>query len=329
VSRESSVSPVAYVFPGQGAQKVGMGRDLWEEFSWARERFRLAEELTGIPFAELVLRGPEAALMETIVLQPALFLVETLLSDVLRDLGAPPPAVVAGHSLGEYTALYAAGVFDFAQGIRLTHARGVAMAEAARQNPGTMAAVVGLSPDLVESVCREVSALGEDFGVEAANVNSPEQVVISGRAAGIEEAGRRLLALGARRVVSLRVAGPFHSSYMAPARKELEAVLREIDLGEPTVPVLVNAWARPVRSAAEIREALLDQLVRPVRWVETVRALRDLGVETIVEVGPGNVLTGLVRKTDSGFSLYNVASWAEARAVADRLRSAGGVPEES
>ncbi|MBT9252984.1 MAG: ACP S-malonyltransferase [Brockia lithotrophica] len=329
MSRDLSLPSVAYVFPGQGAQKVGMGRDLWEALPWARERFRLAEDLTGISLAEVVLRGPEAELTETVVLQPALFLVETLLFDALRDLGAPPPVVVAGHSLGEYAALYAAGVLDFAQGIRLTHARGLAMAEAARQNPGTMAAVVGLSPEVVESVCREVSALGEAFGVEAANLNSPEQVVISGRAAGVEEASRRLLALGARRVVPLRVAGPFHSSYMATAQKELGRVLREVALREPSVPVLVNAWARPVRSAAELREALLEQLVRPVRWVDTVRALRALGVETIVEVGPGSVLTGLVRETDPGFSLYNVASLAGAQVVAGRLRSASDVEEDA
>jgi len=316
-----STSRIAYVFPGQGAQVVGMGRDLWEAFPWARERFCEAEALTGIPLAEIIFHGPEAELTKTVILQPALFLVETLLFDALRELGAPLPAVVAGHSLGEYVALYAAQVIDFATGVRLTYVRGRAMEEAARQNPGTMAAVVGLSPEVVEGICREVSALGKPFGVEAANMNSPEQVVISGQVTGVEEASRRLLARGARRVVPLRVAGPFHSTYMTRAQRKLSQVLREVVLDDPLVPVLVNAWARPVQSAAELREALVEQLIRPVRWVETVRFLRNLDVKIVVEVGPGRVLTGLMRKTDPWFSLHNVSSYREAEDVAGLLRS--------
>ena len=290
----------AYLFPGQGSQHVGMGQDLYERFPEARALFDAADAALGFGLTERMFGagGDEAAeqeaLQQTDVTQPALYVHSLAAAAVLKERGHTPDQV-AGHSLGEYSALAAAGALDFEDGLRLVRLRGTLMAEAGHRRPGTMAAVLGLDDDDVAAVCEEASQEGSV--VQAANFNAPGQVVISGDEDAVARASEQFKAQGARHVVPLPVSGAFHSPLMEYARDGLREALLETDVQAPRCPVYLNVTATPTSDPNEIQKRLLEQLTAPVRWSETLRRMQQDGATRFIEVGTGKVLTGLVRRT--------------------------------
>jgi [acyl-carrier-protein] S-malonyltransferase len=282
----------AWVFPGQGSQYLGMGRSIVEADSGARALLDRASELLGYDLAALCWEGPEEKLKQTEYTQPALLTVSTMLGSILNANGLVPD-VVAGHSLGEYSALVAAGSLDFETAVNLVARRGRLMEEAVPEGRGTMAVLLGLDYEQVVSICRE-AAQGEV--VEPANLNCPGQIVISGHRKAVERAMALGREQGARRVVELDVSGPFHSSLMRPAAEIFAEDLAGAALRDPQVPVIANATADYVQEAAEIRKVLVKQLYSPVRWEETIQRLISHGVDTFIEVGPGRVLAGLIKR---------------------------------
>ncbi len=281
------------VFPGQGAQKVGMGKDLAEAFPAARDSFRAIDDALGAPLSRLMWEGPEAELLETRNAQPAILAHSVAVFAVVRN--RLRPAGAAGHSLGEYSAYVAAGALSPVAAARLVRERGELMQRAGTARPGAMAAVLGLESAAVERCCRDASADGAV--AVAANLNAPDQTVISGDPAAVTAAGDACKAAGAKRVLPLKVSGAFHSPLMMPAREGLEAALRQAPIEDPAFPVVANATAGVVRDRADAVRLLGEQLTAPVRWVECVRALAALAPDpTFVELGPGNVLTGLLKR---------------------------------
>ncbi len=289
----------AYLFPGQGAQRVGMARDLYETFPQARRRLDAADRLLGLPLTRRMFgtgeaATDEAALRQTDVTQPALYAHSLAAVAVLQARGQAPD-MVAGHSLGGYRAVAAAGAVTFAEGLRLVRLRGQLMAAAGERRPGTMAAVIGKDDAEVEALCAEATEAGEGL-VQPANFNAPGQVVVSGDEGG----ARRLMARGAEqgaRVLPLPVSGAFHSPLMAYAREGLAEALGQLALRPPRCPVYLNVTAAPTTDPATIRSGLLEQLAAPVRWAQTLRAMQADGAGRFVEVGAGKVLSGLVRRT--------------------------------
>ena len=282
--------PIAFVFPGQGSQRVGM----LEAAPLAEDVHRLvdaAEALSGQDLGRLAATGPDSALADTRATQPLLYLADWAWACGLETAGITP-AVVAGHSLGEYAALAFAGVFSVEAGLELVTERARLMADAATGTPGTMAAVIGMDSESVATLIEPVS------GVWVANDNAPDQVVLTGTHEGIERATRALSEAGARRIVPLNVAGPFHSPLMASAAGEFADILGSADFSDARIPVIQNALPQPTQDAASIRERLVAQMTSPVRWVETMDAIRGMGVSTVVETGPGAVLAGLARRFD-------------------------------
>jgi len=280
--------------PGQGAQKVGMGKDLAERFPAARALFEAVDDALGVALSRIMWEGPEEELTRTHNAQPAILAhsaaVLALIGEVLGR-----PAAAAGHSLGEYSAHVAAGSLPAAVAARLVRRRGELMFQAGRERPGAMAAVLGLDTALVEAACAEASS-GSGVAVPA-NLNTPEQTVISGDPEAVARAGEGCRARGAKRVVPLKVSGAFHSPLMAPAVAGLRAALAEAGFGDPRCPVIANATAEPVTTAAEALRTLAEQLTAPVRWVECMRRAAALAPGAVfVEVGPGNVLTGLLKR---------------------------------
>ena len=284
---------VAFVFPGQGSQRVGMGRALAEAFRESSEVFAEADRVLGFPLSRLCLEGPQEELQLTANTQPAILATSVA---ALRPLLARGhrPLWVAGHSLGEYSALVAAGALGFADALETVRRRGQYMQEAVPVGQGAMAAILGLDLAAIEEACR---AAEEGEVVAPANVNSPGQVVIAGHARAVDRAMERCRAAGAKRAVRLPVSAPFHSGLMKPAEERLARDLASLPLKDPEVPLVRNVDARTVRTAAECRDGLERQVSRPVRWQESVELLAREGVRTFVEVGPGTVLGGLVRKT--------------------------------
>lgn len=280
------MSGLAFLFPGQGSQAVGMGRDLVSRFPAAAALFAQADELLGLPLSQRCFEGPEEELRQTSLTQPALFVHSAAVCLVLQERGIEP-AWVAGHSLGEYSALVAAGVFDFATGLELVRRRGLLM-QAQRQ--GSMAAVLGLEDQQVVEICAQAS------GAVAANFNSPGQVVISGEVEAVARAGKLAAEAGAKRVVELPVSGAFHSPLMEPAARELAGLLQAVEFRAPRVPVLTNVAAAPVRDPRQLQEQLIQQMTSPVRWTAIMQCLAGLGVTRALEVGPGSVLRGLARR---------------------------------
>ncbi|HEX2093569.1 MAG TPA: ACP S-malonyltransferase [Longimicrobiaceae bacterium] len=286
---------IGLLFPGQGSQAVGMGRDLAERFPEARETFREADEALGFALSRLCWEGPEEELTLTANAQPALLTHSAAVWRVLRKEGVQVVAA-AGHSLGEFSAYFAAGSLDFADAVRAVRRRGELMLEAGRVRPGTMAAVLGLDDAVVEGVCGEASTDGSV--VVAANFNSPGQVVISGDVEAVERAGALLVSAGAKKVTGLNVSGAFHSPLMAPAEAGLQVHLDSVALRGPAFPVVSNVTASPVSDADEARLLLVRQLTSTVRWTDSVRTLLQLGVTRFLEVGPGKVLTGMLKRID-------------------------------
>ncbi len=291
---------VAWQFPGQGSQAVGMGQDLADAYPEAAEVFRRADEILGVPLSRLCFEGPAEELTDTINAQPAIFTHSAAVLAVLRNRKPDfHPDFVAGHSLGEYSALYAAGVLTFEDALRLVRERGRLMKLAGERQPGGMAAILGLDLETVEQICREVRE-GTGLPIQVANDNCPGQVVISGDVQALEQAMEKAKAAKARRVVRLAVSIAAHSALMATVSEEFARVVRDTPMQPPSVPVVMNATARPATDIEDIRERLIAQLTSPVRWTETVRYMIDQGVDTFYEIGPGDVLTGLVKRIDRG-----------------------------
>jgi [acyl-carrier-protein] S-malonyltransferase len=280
----------AYIFPGQGSQFPGMGKDLYEQSDVAKEMFAKANEVLGFDIADIMFNGTADDLKQTRVTQPAIF----IHSVILARLADVKPDMVAGHSLGEFSALVANGTLRFEDGLRLVSKRALAMQSACEANPSTMAAVLGLSDEAVEEACAEVS----DAVVVAANYNCPGQLVISGSNEGVGKAGELLKAKGAKRVLPLPVGGAFHSPLMEPAREELEEAIKNTTFNTPACPVYQNVNALPATDVNRIKENLISQLTAPVRWTQSVQRMLADGATSFIECGPGKVLQGLVKKID-------------------------------
>lgn len=301
---------LAWVFPGQGSQEVGMGRDVYESSDAARRVFERADDALGIPLTRLCFEGPEDELRRTINAQPAIVTVSVALLEAARerdhDLVESRPGYVAGHSLGEYSALIAAGVIDFEDGVRLIRERGRLMQLAGERNPGTMAAVLGLDEGVVEEVCQE-------SGAEITNLNGPGQIVIGGRRPAVLRAMDLAKARGAAKVMELNVSGAFHSSLMQPAVEGMAEAVAAVTFHDPHVPVIANATAEPLTTGASLKEELLRQLTTAVQWQRSVELLARLGVTAVAEIGPGRVLAGLIKRIARNLQTHNINS---ARALA-------------
>ncbi|MGZ4031657.1 MAG: ACP S-malonyltransferase [Tumebacillaceae bacterium] len=285
----------AFVFPGQGAQTVGMGKEMAEQHPEAAAIFKRADEALGFALSEIIWEGPEDKLALTYYTQPAILTASIALYEVFKKAGITP-VCTAGHSLGEYSALVAAGALTFEDAVRLVHARGTFMDEAVPAGQGAMSAVMGMDRDTLAGLCRDVSATHGP--VELANINCPGQIVISGKAEAVEQAGVVIKEHGGK-VKPLVVSGPFHSTLMKPAADKLGNLLAEVQITDAQVPVIANVTAKPVQRADEIRTALKEQVYSSVLWEDSVHTmLQDLGVEKFIEIGPGKVLAGLIKKVD-------------------------------
>jgi [acyl-carrier-protein] S-malonyltransferase len=295
---------IAFLFPGQGSQAVGMGKDLADKYPVARTTLEEADRALGYPLSRLCFEGPEEKLKLTEITQPAILTVSVAAQRVLAERGVHP-AYVAGHSLGEYSAHVAAGTLSFADAVRAVAKRGKYMQEAVPVGVGAMAAILALDLATLENVCRQAQ---QETGqtVSAANINSPDQIVISGAKAAVERAAELAKQAGAKRAVMLPVSAPFHCSLMQPAQDRLAEDLRGLKFANPTIPVVTNVDAKVVSSADEARDALIRQVTGAVQWVRSIQTLIQSGVQTFVEVGPGKVLTGLLRQIDRSKTGMNV-----------------------
>jgi len=305
---------LALLFPGQGSQVVGMGRDVCEVSPAARAVFERADATLGLPLSRLCFDGPEEELRRTEIQQPALLTTSIALLRALEAELPLAPSFLLGHSLGEYSALVAAGALGFEDAVALVHARGRFMQEAVPPGKGAMAAILGIGVDAVAEACRTAAA--ETGAVVApANLNTPEQTVIAGEAAAVARASALAKAAGAKRAVALAVSAPFHCALMQPAAEKLSGELARVRFAAPDPPVLSNVEAEPIRDAARIPVLLARQVTAPVRFVECVRRLAALGVRRVIEVGPGGVLGGLVARIERGLSRASAGSLAELRAL--------------
>lgn len=311
------MSRIAFLFPGQASQFVGMAKDIHENFPLAREIFSKANRALGFDLEKICFNGPEEELKKTSITQPAIFVHSFIVTKLLFEKGIQP-AMTAGHSLGEYSALAAAGVLDFDEALQLVKLRGELMHEAGLSNPGTMAAVIGLEPEEIEAVCREASGAGV---VQAANFNSPGQVAISGSLPGVEAAMALAKTKGAKKVVALQVGGAFHSPLMAGARAGLREALNKTTFKTARCPVYVNVTAKPETNAERLKNALDEQLTSPVRWVETIENMITDGVTQFYEVGPGNVLAGLVKRINREFKVTTIGTVIELNELFSKIQN--------
>lgn len=293
----------AFVFPGQGAQFTGMGKDLYDNNPIAKELFDKADEILGFSITNIMFNGTDEELKETKVTQPAVFLHSVASALCLGDEFCP--AMVAGHSLGEFSALVAAGALSFEDGLRLVSARAMAMQKACEAAPGTMAAVIGLPDETIENICKEVSESGET--VVAANYNCPGQLVISGTIEGINTACEKLKAAGAKRALPLKVGGAFHSPLMRPAKDELEKAIEATEFKAPRCPVYQNVDGKPYTDPAEIKANLIAQLTSSVRWTESVNNMISAGADDFTECGPGKALQGMIGRINKNVSAHGIA----------------------
>ncbi|MBW4837971.1 MAG: ACP S-malonyltransferase [Paenibacillaceae bacterium] len=296
---------IAFVFPGQGSQSVGMGKDIYDALPAARARFETADEQLGFSLSGLIFEGPDTELKQTANTQPALLTTSVALYEAFAAKGFKPD-YVAGHSLGEYSALTAAGVLGFEDAVKLVRARGEYMEQAVPGGQGAMAAVLGGEREALAQLCADITAGGAL--VELANVNCPGQIVVSGNQEGVTLVVERVKEIGAKRAIPLEVSGPFHSSLMKTAAERLGERLSAASFRDAEIPVVANVTARPVQHGAEIKDLLVRQVYSPVLWEDSVGWLLSQGVDTFVEIGPGSVLTGLIKKIDKSVRLLNVSS---------------------
>jgi [acyl-carrier-protein] S-malonyltransferase len=299
----------AYVFPGQGSQAVGMGQNLWQSSQQAKEVFEEADEALQFPLSRLCFEGPEDELRNTINAQPAILTTSIACLRTASEYGIPgEPALVAGHSLGEYTALVAANVIKFADAVKLVRERGRLMHEAGKARPGGMAAIIGLDEESLEEVCRET-------GSQIANFNCSGQIVISGTRESLASSMDLAKARGAKRVVPLQVSGAFHSVLMQPTVKGMAQAISHVAFEHPLIPIIANSTAKPLTSSDEVKEELLQQLCSCVQWQPSVQYMVDAGVSTFIEVGPGQVLSGLIRRINKEVQIHNISDLESIKAI--------------
>lgn len=308
---------IAYVFPGQGSQTVGMGKEAAEQNLEMMNYFTKADETLKSPLSKIIFEGPQEELTLTVNAQPALLTTSIALLSLFEKSGIQAD-FLAGHSLGEYTALVASGALTFEEGVYAVRKRGEFMEVAVPNGEGTMAAILGLDRVKLASACNEVSESG--FPVSLANLNCPGQIVISGSRKGVELAGEKAKEAGAKRVIPLEVSGPFHSSLMKPAAAELKGVLDGLNMQDAKIPVIANVSAEPMEKAEEIKGKLIEQLFSPVLWEDSVQKMIDLGVDTFIEIGPGKVLSGLIKKIDRSVKTYSVSDASSCKDVIEALK---------
>jgi [acyl-carrier-protein] S-malonyltransferase len=295
----------AFLFPGQGSQYIGMAKDLYENSVEAKEMIKTADDALGINLSSILFNGPEEVLKQTEFTQPAIFLHSVILASIIRTLQVDG---AAGHSLGEYSALAAANAIQFYDAVKLVRERGLAMQQSGKENPGTMAAIVGLDPKLVDESCKEASAVGI---VQAANINSPGQIVISGSIDGVNKAMELCKMKGARLVKQLVVNGAFHSPLMSSAKEKLKNNLNETNIYDARFPVYANVTAKAVTKKEEIKNLLYEQVTSPVKWEETIENMIDDGFDEFYEVGPGKVLQGLVKRIDPNVKTFGIDKYSD------------------
>jgi [acyl-carrier-protein] S-malonyltransferase len=297
----------AYIFPGQGSQYVGMAKDLYDSYPNIKELYRQANDIMGLDLAQISFEGPEDRLKQTQITQPAIFVHSMAVFEIIKDL-FPAPSAVAGHSLGEYSALVAAGSLNFADGLALVKIRGELMQKAGTDKPGTMGAIIGLGADEINEICHSLKPVGI---VRAANFNSPGQIVISGDVNAVRQAMDVAKEKGAKRAVELVVSGAFHSPLMEGAAEGLAEALEKTEIKDARVPVYTNVQAKPASISSEIRDFLLKQLTHPVRWEEIIINMSSDKIEEFYELGPGKVLSGLNKRINRGLSSTAIGTLSE------------------
>jgi len=308
---------IGFVFPGQGSQIVGMGLELAKQFESVKSYFEQADEVLQFPLSELIFQGPQEQLTLTANAQPALLTTSMAIMSRLQQFDIRPD-FVAGHSLGEYSALVAANVLAFEDAVRIVRKRGEFMEEAVPAGRGKMAAILGMERQRLEDLTASISA--EGYPVQLANINSPGQIVISGSAEGVTKACELAKSNGAKRAIMLEVSGPFHSSLMKPAASKLGAVFEKISWNNASTPVISNVHAKPMMSSTEMKEKLLQQLYSPVLWQDCVEQMIEQGVDTFIEIGSGKVLSGLIKKINRAVTVYSVSNESEVQAVVSALK---------
>ena len=294
---------IAFVFPGQGSQFVGMGKDFYDHVSSARKLLDEANEVLGCDLASICFNGPEETLKLTENTQPALLVHSTMALKILRENGIDS-VLAAGHSLGESSALVSAGALQFKDAVRLVRLRGQFMQEAVPVGVGSMAAIIGLEIDTLQQLCDQISE--DSCIVQPANLNSPVQIVIAGHKEAVEQVSEKALKAGAKKAVLLPVSAPFHSALMKPAEIKLQKELEQTEFYDLSYPVITNIEAKPITKGSEARSALVKQVCSPVRWSETMQVLVDQGIETVIELGAGKVLSGLIKRFNRGIKCYQV-----------------------